>query len=116
MGYGDFRTGRLGRRSFGIDVPVGGRLGLLMSPMEAGTGALTGIFDEKGLQRVGSRVAPAGVRGNSVSFTMSIERVSRRLFLTRSADAALAAPLFWTAAMRAAMPQPAAATPVEKDL
>ena len=47
---------------------------------------------------------------------MSIERVSRRLFLTRSADAALAAPLFWTAAMRAAMPQPAAATPVEKDL
>jgi CubicO group peptidase (beta-lactamase class C family) len=47
---------------------------------------------------------------------MSIERMSRRLFLTRGADAALATPLFWTAAMRAAMPQPAAATPLEKDL
>jgi hypothetical protein len=47
---------------------------------------------------------------------MSIDRMSRRLFLTRGAGAALATPLFWTAAMRAAMPQPAAATPVEKDL
>ena len=47
---------------------------------------------------------------------MSIEYMSRRLFVTRSAEAALATPLFWTAAMRAAMPQPAAATPVEKDL
>jgi D-alanyl-D-alanine carboxypeptidase len=51
-----------------------------------------------------------------VSITMSIDRMSRRLFLTRGAGAALATPLFWTAAMRAAMPQPAAATPVEKDL
>jgi D-alanyl-D-alanine carboxypeptidase len=47
---------------------------------------------------------------------MSIEPVSRRLFLTRSAGAALATPLFWTVAMRAAMPQPAAATAVEKNL
>ncbi|MGB7281373.1 MAG: serine hydrolase domain-containing protein [Candidatus Acidiferrum sp.] len=47
---------------------------------------------------------------------MSIERISRRLFVTRGAEAALATPLFWTAAMRAAMPQPAAATPVEKEL
>ncbi|HXW88905.1 MAG TPA: serine hydrolase domain-containing protein [Terriglobales bacterium] len=47
---------------------------------------------------------------------MSIERMSRRLFFTRSAGAALATPLFWTAALRAAMPQPAAATAVEKDL
>ena len=47
---------------------------------------------------------------------MSIERMSRRLFLTRGADAALAAPLLWTSAMRTAMPLPAAATPVEKDL
>lgn len=47
---------------------------------------------------------------------MSSERINRRLFVTRSAEAALAAPLFWTAAMRATMPQPAAATPVEKDL
>jgi D-alanyl-D-alanine carboxypeptidase len=47
---------------------------------------------------------------------MSIESLSRRLFLTRSAGAALATPLFWTGAMRAAMPQPAAATSLEKDL
>jgi D-alanyl-D-alanine carboxypeptidase len=47
---------------------------------------------------------------------MSIKPISRRLFVTRGAEAALATPLFWTAAMRAAMPQPAAATPVEKDL
>lgn len=47
---------------------------------------------------------------------MSIERMSRRLFVTRGAEAALATPLFWTAAMHAAMPQPAAETPVEKDL
>jgi D-alanyl-D-alanine carboxypeptidase len=47
---------------------------------------------------------------------MSIERISRRLFVTRGAEAALATPLLWTATMRAAMPQPAAATPVEKDL
>ena len=40
--------------------------------------------------------------------------MSRRLFL--SCGAALAAPRFWTPAMRAAMPQPAAATPVERDL
>ena len=52
----------------------------------------------------------------SVSITMSIDRMSRRLFLTRGAGAALTTPLFWTTAMRAAMPQPAAATPVEKDL
>lgn len=45
---------------------------------------------------------------------MSVHRMSRRLFL--SCGAALAAPRFWTPAMRAAMPQPAAATPVEKDL
>jgi len=48
--------------------------------------------------------------------SMSIGRMSRRLFLTHGAGAAVAAPFFWTAAMRAAMPQPAAATPVEKDL
>ncbi len=47
---------------------------------------------------------------------MSIEGMSRRLFFTRSAGAALVTPLFWTAAMRAAMPQPAAATAIEKDL
>ncbi len=47
---------------------------------------------------------------------MSIKPISRRLFVTRGAEAALATPLFWTAAMRAPMPQPAAATPVEKDL
>jgi D-alanyl-D-alanine carboxypeptidase len=47
---------------------------------------------------------------------MSIEPMNRRLFLTRSAGAALATPVFWTAAMRAAMPQPSAATPGEKDL
>lgn len=46
---------------------------------------------------------------------MSIDCVSRRLFVTRGAGA-LAAPLLWTAAIRAAMPQPAATTPVEKDL
>jgi CubicO group peptidase (beta-lactamase class C family) len=51
-----------------------------------------------------------------VSLTMSIERMSRRLFFTRSAGAVLATPLFWTAAARAAMPQPTAAAPVEKDL
>lgn len=48
--------------------------------------------------------------------TMSIPSMSRRLFLTRSTGAALATPLFWTAAMRAAMPQPAAANSVEKNL
>jgi CubicO group peptidase (beta-lactamase class C family) len=47
---------------------------------------------------------------------MSIERMSRRRFLSRSAGATLAAPLFWTSAMRAAIPLPAAATPVEKEL
>lgn len=47
---------------------------------------------------------------------MSIERMTRRLFVTRGAEAALATPMFWTAAMRAAMPQPAAASPVEKEL
>jgi D-alanyl-D-alanine carboxypeptidase len=47
---------------------------------------------------------------------MSIEGMSRRLFLTRGAGAALATPLFWTAGICAAMPQPAATTPVEKDL
>ncbi len=47
---------------------------------------------------------------------MSIKPMSRRLFVTRGAEVALATPLFWTAAMRAPMPQPAAATPVEKDL
>jgi D-alanyl-D-alanine carboxypeptidase len=46
---------------------------------------------------------------------MSMERISRRLFVTRGAEAALATPLLWTAAMRAGMPQPVAATPVEKD-
>ncbi len=51
-----------------------------------------------------------------VSFNKSIEPMSRRLFLTRGASAALATPLFWTGAMRAAMPQPAATTPVEKNL
>jgi D-alanyl-D-alanine carboxypeptidase len=47
---------------------------------------------------------------------MSIERISRRLFVTRGAEAALVTPLFWTAGMRAAIPQPVAATPVEKSL
>jgi D-alanyl-D-alanine carboxypeptidase len=47
--------------------------------------------------------------------TMSIDPLSRRLFLTRT-GAALAAPLFWTPAMRAAMPRPHAATPLEADL
>jgi D-alanyl-D-alanine carboxypeptidase len=47
---------------------------------------------------------------------MSIERLSRRLFVTRGAEAALTAPLFWTAAMHASMPQPVAATPLEKNL
>src|ERR1700733_4514698 len=51
-----------------------------------------------------------------VSLTMSIEPMSRRLFFTRSAGAVLATPLFWTAAVRAAMPEPTAAAPVEKDL
>ena len=46
---------------------------------------------------------------------MSTEPISRRLFVTRGAGVALATPLFWTAAMRAAMPQPLAASPVEKD-
>jgi len=45
---------------------------------------------------------------------MPIEGINRRLFLTRSASAAVAAPIFWTAAMRAAMP--AAATSVDKTL
>jgi len=48
------------------------------------------------------------------SITMSIDRMSRRLFLTRGA--ALTTPVFWTTVMRAAMPLPAAVTPVEKDL
>lgn len=47
---------------------------------------------------------------------MPLDCMSRRLFLTRGAGAALATPLFWTAGLRAAMPQPAATTPVEKDL
>ena len=47
---------------------------------------------------------------------MSNDRMSRRLFLTGGAGAALATPLFWTAALRAAMPRPAASTPDEKDL
>jgi D-alanyl-D-alanine carboxypeptidase len=47
---------------------------------------------------------------------MSIDSMSRRLFLTRGASAAMATPLFWTAGMRAAMPQPAATSPVEKHL
>lgn len=46
---------------------------------------------------------------------MSIDHMNRRLFLTRTARAALATP-FWTAAMRATMPQPAATTPIDKDL
>jgi CubicO group peptidase (beta-lactamase class C family) len=45
---------------------------------------------------------------------MSIDCISRRLFLTRGA--ALATPLFWTATMRAAMPLPPASTPDEKVL
>jgi CubicO group peptidase (beta-lactamase class C family) len=56
------------------------------------------------------------VKEAPVSITMSIPSMSRRLFLTRSTGVALATPLFWTAAMRAAMPQPPAATSVEKDL
>jgi CubicO group peptidase (beta-lactamase class C family) len=47
---------------------------------------------------------------------MYSDRMSRRLFLTYGAGAAPGTPLFWTAAMRAAMPQPATATPSEKDL
>ena len=47
---------------------------------------------------------------------MSIDCMSRRLFLTRGASAALVTPLSWTAAMRAAMPQPASTTQVEKNL
>jgi len=47
---------------------------------------------------------------------MPIELISRRLFVTRGAEAALSAPLFWTAAARAVMPRPPAATSVEKDL
>ena len=47
---------------------------------------------------------------------MCIDPMSRRSFLTRGASAALITPLFWTTAMRAAMPQPAASTPGEKDL
>ncbi len=54
--------------------------------------------------------------GLPVPPTVSIEPMNRRLFLRRSAGATLAMPLFWTAAMRAAMPQTAAATPVEKEL
>src|SRR5437879_561146 len=53
---------------------------------------------------------------NPFSITMSIDRMSRRLFLTRGAGATLTTPVFWTTVMRAAMPQPVAATPVEKDL
>jgi hypothetical protein len=49
-----------------------------------------------------------------VSINMCIDRMNRRFFLTSGAGAALATPLFWTAAMRAAMPQPAAATPVKE--
>ncbi|MGC2389780.1 MAG: serine hydrolase domain-containing protein [Candidatus Acidiferrum sp.] len=51
-----------------------------------------------------------------VSITMCIDLMNRRRFLTCGAGAALATPLFWTAEMRAAMPQPAATTSVEKDL
>lgn len=47
---------------------------------------------------------------------MSIDYMSRRLFFTRGAGAALATPLFWTAAMRAAMPQPVSTTSVQTDL
>jgi D-alanyl-D-alanine carboxypeptidase len=47
---------------------------------------------------------------------MSIDPMSRRLFLTRGASTVLASPLLWTAAMRADMPRPAAATPVEKNI
>ena len=47
---------------------------------------------------------------------MSIDSMSRRLFLTRSAGAAVATPLFWSPAMRAAMPQPLTTTPIETDL
>jgi D-alanyl-D-alanine carboxypeptidase len=47
---------------------------------------------------------------------MSIDRISRRIFLTRGAVATVATPLVWTAAMHTSMPAPAAGTPVEKDL
>lgn len=50
-----------------------------------------------------------------VPINTPIDHMSRRLFLTRGGGA-LAAPLFWTTAIRAAMPRPVAATPVEKDL
>src|SRR5579884_671592 len=47
---------------------------------------------------------------------MPTQGMNRRLFLTRSASTAVAAPIFWTAAMHAAMPLPSAATSVEKNL
>ena len=49
------------------------------------------------------------------SINTSTDRMSRRLFLTRGGGA-LATPLLWTATMREAIPQPVAATPLEKDL
>src|SRR5579864_9067493 len=56
------------------------------------------------------------VNGTPVSILMPIEPMNRRLFLRHSAGAALATPVFWTAAMRAAMSQPVPATSVEKNL
>jgi D-alanyl-D-alanine carboxypeptidase len=47
---------------------------------------------------------------------MPIDCMNRRLFLTRSAGAAVVTPLLWTAELRAAMPQLAATTRVEKEL
>ena len=47
---------------------------------------------------------------------MPIDRLTRRLFLARSTGATLAAPLFWTPAMRAAMPLPAAANAIDESL
>ncbi len=47
---------------------------------------------------------------------MSIDCLSRRLFLARGARAALAARFVWSPAMRAAMPLPLAASPAEESL
>jgi D-alanyl-D-alanine carboxypeptidase len=47
---------------------------------------------------------------------MPIDSMSRRLFLTSGASAALATPLLWTAASRDSMPQPAPTTPAETNL
>jgi D-alanyl-D-alanine carboxypeptidase len=47
---------------------------------------------------------------------MRIHPFSRRAFLTRSAVAAAAAPLFWTPAAQAAMPMPKAAGPLDENL